>query len=119
VALRHEARFDAQQGDAVFGVGDLEVDLAKRQVFVRKAEVHLTPITYKLLVVLVQNAGRVVTHRQLLKEVWGPNTDNTHYVRIYMKQLRHRLEDDPSRPRYLITEPGVGYRLVASNLPDA
>jgi two-component system, OmpR family, KDP operon response regulator KdpE len=118
VALRHGARVEAKQTEAPFRVGDLEVNLAKRRVFVGKKEVHLTPITYKLLVVLVHNAGRVVTHRQLLKEVWGPNTDNLHYVRIHMKHLRHKLETNPSRPRFLITEPGVGYRLLADEPPE-
>jgi two-component system, OmpR family, KDP operon response regulator KdpE len=74
--------------------------------------VHLTPIEYKLLTVLVRYAGRVVTQRQLLQEVWGPHqTSATHYVRVYMGQLRHKLEANPVRPRYLVTEPGVGYRL--------
>ena len=78
------------------------------------AEVHLTPIEYKLLATLVRHAGKVVTHRQLLKEAWGPNAvEQTHYVRVYMTQLRHKLEDDPSRPKYLLTESGVGYRLKA------
>jgi two-component system KDP operon response regulator KdpE len=76
--------------------------------------VHLTPTEYKLLGVLIRHAGRVLTHRQLLKEVWGPNAvDHTHYLRVYMTQLRHKLETDAARPRYLVTEPGVGYRLQA------
>jgi two-component system KDP operon response regulator KdpE len=88
------------------------VDFARRQVFVEKNEIHLTPIEYKLLLLLAQNAGRVVTHRQLLREVWGPNSvEHTHYLRVYMGQLRHKLEKNPSRPEYLVTEPGVGYRL--------
>jgi two-component system KDP operon response regulator KdpE len=111
VALRHAAAPDGG-GEPVFEVGDLKVDLAARLVFRRGAEVHLTPIEYKLLATLVRHAGKVVTHRQLLKEAWGPNAvDQTHYVRVYMTQLRHKLEDDPSRPRYLLTESGVGYRL--------
>jgi two-component system, OmpR family, KDP operon response regulator KdpE len=74
--------------------------------------VHLTPTEYKLLLVLIQHAGKVVTHRQLLKEVWGPpHTDNTQYLRVYMAQLRQKLEPNPARPQYLINEPGVGYRL--------
>jgi two-component system KDP operon response regulator KdpE len=74
--------------------------------------VHLTPIEYKLLTILVHHAGKVVTQRHLLKEVWGPAYENeTHYVRVYMGQLRHKLEADPARPRYLLTEPAVGYRL--------
>lgn len=93
-------------------IGDLQVDLARRQVFRGDEEVHLTPIEYKLLATLVKSAGRVVTQRQLLQEVWGPGyTDAPHYLRIYMQHLRHKLEADPARPRYLLTEPGVGYRL--------
>ncbi|NTU84365.1 MAG: response regulator [Chloroflexales bacterium] len=93
-------------------VGELRVDMVRRQVFRDGAEVHLTPIEYKLLVALVRHAGRVVTQRQLLQEVWGPEyTDSAHYLRIYMQHLRHKLERDPARPRYLLTEPGVGYRL--------
>ena len=73
---------------------------------------HLTPLEYKLLTTLVRYAGRVVTHRQLLSEVWGPSYANeSHYLRVYMGQLRHKIEADPTRPRYLLTEPGVGYRL--------
>jgi two-component system KDP operon response regulator KdpE len=76
-------------------------------------EVRLTPIEYKLLTTLVQHAGRVVTHQQLLREVWGPtHTDQAHYVRVYMGHLRHKLEAEPARPRYLLTEPGVGYRVA-------
>lgn len=113
VALRHAAAPDGG-GEPVFEVGDLKVDLAARLVFRKSAEVHLTPIEYKLLATLVRHAGKVVTHRQLLKEAWGPNAvEQTHYVRVYMTQLRHKLEDDPSRPRYLLTESGVGYRLKA------
>jgi two-component system, OmpR family, KDP operon response regulator KdpE len=75
-------------------------------------EVHLTPTEYKLLAALVRQSGRVVTHRQLLQEVWGTNyLEQTHYLRVYMAQLRHKLEQDPTRPRLLGTEPGVGYRL--------
>ena len=76
--------------------------------------VHLTPIEYRLLALLVKHAGKVLTHRHLLKEVWGPShVDDAHYLRIYMAQLRRKLEADPTQPRYLITEPGVGYRLCA------
>ena len=113
VALRHAAAPEGG-GEPVFEVGDLKVDLAARLVFRRGGEVHLTPIEYKLLATLVRHAGKVVTHRQLLKEAWGPNAvEQTHYVRVYMTQLRHKLEDDPSRPRYLLTESGVGSRLKA------
>ena len=81
-------------------------------MFVADVEIHLTPTEYKLLTTLVRHAGKVVTHRLLLKEVWGPNAiEHTHYLRVYMTQLRHKLERDPTRPRYLQTEAGVGYRL--------
>jgi two-component system KDP operon response regulator KdpE len=114
VALRHAARTGRAAGETVFGVGALRVDLARRQVWVGEAEVRLTPIEYRLLRVLVQHAGRVVTHRQLLREVWGPaQVEHSHYVRVYMANLRRKLEADPARPRYLRTEPGVGYRLLA------
>ena len=113
VALRHTVAPDGG-GEPVLAIGDLTVDLASRLVFRKGAEVHLTPIEYKLLATLARHAGKVVTHRQLLKEAWGPNAvEQTHYVRVYMTQLRHKLEDDPSRPRYLLTESGVGYRLKA------
>jgi two-component system KDP operon response regulator KdpE len=95
-----------------FAAGELRVDLGRRQLFRGDEEIHLTPIEYRLLAALVRSAGRVVTQRQLLLEVWGPEyTDAPHYLRIYMQHLRHKLERDPARPRYLITEPGVGYRL--------
>jgi two-component system KDP operon response regulator KdpE len=98
--------------DPVFSVGRLRVDLVARQVFLGDTEVHLTPIEYRLLAVLVRHAGKVVTQRQLLNEVWGPAyADAAHYVRVYMQHLRHKLEDDPARPAYFVTEPGVGYRL--------
>ena len=88
------------------------VDLVRREVLKSGEEVHLTPTEYKLLATLIKNAGRVVTHAQLLTAVWGTNyRDQTHYLRVYMGQLRHKLEDDPARPRLLATEPGVGYRL--------
>lgn len=109
VALRH-----ATPGNkpSTFVVGDLRVDLAARRIFVRDAEVHLTPLEYKLLTTLIRHAGKVLTHRVLLKEVWGPShTHENHYVRVFMATLRRKLEDDPSQPRYLLTEPGVGYRL--------
>lgn len=94
-------------------LGDIQVDMVKRQVMRGDEEIHLTPIEYKLLVQLITNLGRVVTHRQLLKEVWGPShVDDTHYLRVYMAGLRRKLESDPNRPRYIRTEPGVGYRLI-------
>ncbi len=110
VALRHARAGVAEE--PVFAVGDLRVDMAARRVFIAAEEVHLTPTEYKLLTTLVRDAGKVLTHRQLLNEVWGPNAvEHTHYLRVYMTQLRHKLERDPTRPRYLQTEPGVGYRL--------
>jgi two-component system, OmpR family, KDP operon response regulator KdpE len=113
VALRHAAR-TGDGDDEVFHVGDLQVDLARRHVSVGGKDVHLTPIEYKVLTVLVHNAGKVVTRNQLLKEVWGPSHDSeAHYLRIYMLYLRRKLEVDPTRPRYLRTEPGVGYRLMS------
>ena len=111
-ALRHAARSEGTSGDTVFTVGDLRMDLVRRQVFVGDKEAHLTATEYKLLAVLVRHAGMVLTHRQLLKEVWGPlHVDEAHYVRVYMRQLRAKLEANPAHPRYLITEIGVGYRL--------
>jgi len=115
VALRHASRV-REPADSTFTVGNVRVDLARRRVFVGDAEVHLTRTEYKLLTTLVRHAGRVLTHRQLLHEVWGPPyVEQTHYLRVYMTQLRHKLETDPARPRFLITEPGVGYRLMAEN----
>jgi two-component system KDP operon response regulator KdpE len=93
--------------------GILEVDLEKRRVLLGGYDVHLTPIEFRLLESLVRNTGRVVTHRQLLREVWGPDqVEHNHYVRIYMAQLRHKLERDPAQPEFLLTEAGVGYRLA-------
>ena len=110
VALRHASA--PESAEPVFEQDALKVDLAARRVFVEGSEVRLTRTEYRLLALLVKHAGRVVTHRQLLKEVWGPGSvDHTHYLRVYMGQLRHKLEADPSRPRYLQTETGVGYRL--------
>lgn len=112
VAMRHRAVQKSGQKESVFKVKNMTVDLIRRQVFVDEKEVHLTPIEYKLLSVLVRNAGMVVTHSQLLKEVWGPPyAHQTQYLRVYMTQLRHKLETDPARPRFLTNEPGVGYRL--------
>ena len=114
VALRHAARAAGQPDDPVFIVGDLRVDLEHRRVFADEREVHLTPTEYKLLIALVRHAGKVLTHRQLMKEVWGANTvTQTPALRVHMTQLRHKLERDPAQPRHLLTEPGVGYRLRA------
>jgi len=113
VALRHAAGAALGKEEALFEVGDLRIDLARRQVVLRGDEVHLTPIEYRLLAALVKYAGRVVTHRQLLREVWGPAFEaQTQYLRVHMQQLRKKLEDVPANPRYLRTEPGVGYRLI-------
>ena len=110
VALRH-AGPEAQQ-EPVFVLDRWRVDLAKRQVLMDGKEVHLTPLEYSLFTTLIRHAGKVVTHRQLLKEVWGGAAGaQPLYLRVYMTQLRHKLEAEPSRPRYLQTEPGVGYRL--------
>jgi len=112
VALRHAARQNTDKNEPVFTLRNLRVDLAQRQVFVSDKEVHLTPIEYKLLMVLVRHAGKVITHTQLLKEVWGPaHINEVQYLRVYMTQLRHKLETDPARPRFLMNEPGIGYRL--------
>jgi two-component system KDP operon response regulator KdpE len=111
VALRHAATREG--GGQVFESDGLRMDLAARRVELDGREVHLTPIEYRLLAVLVRNAGKVLTHRQLLKEVWGPAfVEHAHYLRIYMAQLRRKLEADPAQPRLLLTEPGVGYRLA-------
>jgi two-component system KDP operon response regulator KdpE len=113
VALRHASGAAREGAEARFAVGGLEVDLARRQVRRDGAEIHLTPTEYRLLTTLVRHAGKVLTHRQLLAEVWGPShAEEAHYLRVYMAQLRRKLEDDPARPRYLLTEPGVGYRLA-------
>jgi two-component system, OmpR family, KDP operon response regulator KdpE len=110
VAQRHAQPLS---DNAVFHSGPLEVDLASRIVTVRGREVKMTPTEYSLLRLLVRNAGKVVTHRQILKEVWGPSYgDQTHYLRVYIAHLRDKIETNPSQPELLITEPGVGYRLL-------
>lgn len=112
VATRHAIQIAQGTDNPIFTTGGLRVDLTHRQVFVDETEIHLTPIEYKLLLVLVQHAGKVVTRKQLLHDVWGPSYEyEMHYLRVYMGQLRRKLETEPTRPRYLITEPGVGYRL--------
>jgi two-component system KDP operon response regulator KdpE len=103
-------------GDPTIEIGDLVIDLADRRVARNGHDVHLTPIEFDLLRVLAQHRGRLVTHRQLLKEVWGPEYGaETHYLRVHVAHMRAKLESDPSRPQYLITEPGVGYRLRESS----
>jgi two-component system KDP operon response regulator KdpE len=112
VALRHVSLQQTGGEEPVFILANLQVDFSKRQVCINGKEVHVTPIEYKLLSTLIRYAGKVITHGQLMKEVWGPGyADQTHYLRIYMAQLRHKLEDDPARPRFFINEPGIGYRL--------
>jgi two-component system KDP operon response regulator KdpE len=112
VALRRTAREDAVN-ETAFTFGDVRVDLAARRVFRGQSEVHLTPNEYRLLTTLIRHAGKVCTHRQLLSEVWGPShVEHGHYLRIYMAQLRQKLEADSTNPRFLRTEVGVGYRLL-------
>jgi len=114
VALRHAERVRGERESSNFVLGDLKVDLAKRRVYVKETEVHLTPIEYKLLTTLIRQAGKVLTHRYLLKEIWGPHhLQENHYLRVFMTSLRRKLEDDPAQPRYLLTEQGVGYRLAS------
>ena len=111
VAVRHLRRGD-HPGEPVIAVGPLEIDLSGHRVTLRGAELSLTPIEYRLLTLLARHAGRVMTHRQLLREVWGPaHAGQTHYLRVYMAQLRRKIETEPARPRILLTEPGVGYRM--------
>jgi two-component system KDP operon response regulator KdpE len=119
-ALRRSAEASGQNPPAIFKTGDIEVNFTKRRVIIGGAEVHLTRIEFKLLEMLIRHADQVVTHGQLLNEVWGPNhEDQVHYLRVYMLQLRRKLEGDPTRPRYLRTEPGVGYRLATEHFPDS
>jgi two-component system, OmpR family, KDP operon response regulator KdpE len=113
VSIRHAAQFKQGSMETEFCEGDLRVDLSRRQVFIGEREIHLTPIEYRLLNALIRNAGKVMTHRQLLLNVWGPAyVEHDHYVRIYMGQLRQKLEEDSTQPRYLLTETGIGYRLA-------
>ncbi|MGC4094274.1 MAG: response regulator [Polyangiaceae bacterium] len=108
VALRHASGGESKP---LLELGELRLDLERRQVHVRGHEVRLTPIEYKLLCFLAQHAGKVLTHRQILKEVWGPNqVEQPHYVRVHMAELRKKIEQNPARPEWLVTEPGVGYR---------
>jgi two-component system KDP operon response regulator KdpE len=114
VALRHRARPKPGDEGGVVETGNLKIDLERRHVAVAGEEIRLTPIEYRLLSTLARHAGKVLTHDVLLREVWGPGyTSQHHYLRVYMAQLRHKIEADPARPRLLITESGVGYRLRA------
>lgn len=109
-ALRHSSI--GSETSPIFTVGDISVDLAARLVTVRQETIHLTPLEYKLLATLIKHAGKVLTHRFLLHEVWGPgHADETHSLRVFMASLRRKLEADSARPKHLLTEPGVGYRL--------
>ena len=112
VALRHSIRTGEHLQADLFVTGNLQVDLHNRIVRVDGEEVHLTPIQYRLLGVMIKHAGKVLTQQHILNEVWGPSyRENAHYLRIYMSQLRQKLEEDPSQPKFLLTESGVGYRL--------
>ena len=112
VALRHAARAAGEPAEQVLEIGALHVDFARREVALSGREVRLTPIEWKLLALFARNAGKLVTHRQILREVWGPGAGHqTHTVRVHMAALRRKLEADPARPRLLVTEPAVGYRL--------
>lgn len=103
----------SSDGDAVISFGQVEVDIAKRIVKCAGQEVHLTPIEYRLLMALLSHPGKVLTHRHLLREVWGPGyVEHNHYLRIYMGNLRHKLEADPTQPQHLLTETGIGYRFI-------
>jgi two-component system KDP operon response regulator KdpE len=114
VALRHAAR--GGSGETTIRIGDVLVDLEARKVLRGEQEIHLTPVEFRILACLAKHVGMVVTHRQLLTEVWGPtHASDTHYLRVYMKQIRNKLEADPVRPRYFTTETGIGYRLVATD----
>jgi two-component system KDP operon response regulator KdpE len=110
--MRAVLRRKSEEGDAAVRVGDLEIDLADRAVRRNGEQLHLTPIEFDLLSKLAEHPGRLVTHRQLLHEVWGPGyEDETHYLRVHFAHVRAKIEPDPSNPRYVITEPGIGYRL--------
>ena len=111
VALRHGARLEEDGESTGLSVGDMELDLLGHRVRVRGEEVELTPIEFKVLITLAQHAGKVLTHRQILKEVWGPAAvERKQYVRVYVAHLRRKIEQDPANPHFILTEPGVGYR---------
>jgi two-component system KDP operon response regulator KdpE len=116
VALRHARTDPLVTEESAYACGDLHIDLARRAVTRGGEPVHLTPIEYRLLTALARHAGKVLTHQQILKTVWGPAyAAQSHYVRVHMAELRKKIEPEPSRPRYLLTEPGVGYRLRAAD----
>ena len=112
VAMRHAERVGSNEASPNLEFGTLRIDLARREVARDGVEVKLTPIEYKLLVLLARNAGKVLTHGQILADVWGSRQSNmAHHVRVHMAELRKKIEVDPARPRLIVTEPGVGYRL--------
>jgi two-component system KDP operon response regulator KdpE len=111
VALRHLEREKGGDTDPIIRLANLQIDVARHQVSVSEKEIRLTPIEFNLLLLLAKNAGKVLTHRQILKEIWGPGATQAHYVRVHMAELRKKIEADPARPQILLTEPGVGYRL--------
>jgi two-component system, OmpR family, KDP operon response regulator KdpE len=114
--MRAVLRRRSEEGDSAVHVGELEIDLADRSVRRDGEQLHLTPIEFDLLSKLAEHPGRLVTHRQLLQEVWGPGyEDETHYLRVHFAHVRAKIEPDPSNPRYVITEPGIGYRLQADS----
>jgi two-component system KDP operon response regulator KdpE len=116
VVLRRKTR--AMTGDSIIRIDRLKIDLAARNVFVDEERLTLTPKEYRLLQVLAQHPGNVLTHQELLKEIWGlPHINDTHYLRIVVRKLRQKIEADPNRPRILLTELGVGYRLAPPNEP--
>ncbi|MEJ5176043.1 two-component system response regulator KdpE [Erwinia sp. MYb416] len=113
VALRHRPQQGNDSVDAPISIGSVTVDIAARRVMRDGADLHLTPIEFRLLVSLINHPGKVMTQRQLLTQVWGPNAvEHSHYLRIYMGHLRHKIERDPARPQHLLTETGVGYRFM-------
>jgi two-component system KDP operon response regulator KdpE len=114
VHLRKRANGGAQAAQPILHFGDVTVDFLQRRVTRNGQEVHLTPIEYRLLTTLIRSAGKMLTHAQLLREVWGPgHSERSHYLRIYMGHLRQKLESDPARPKHILTETGIGYRLVS------
>ena len=111
----HAASHEAASTSSLLTVGELQIDLGSRRILVSRREVHLTPIQYRLLIILIKNAGRVVPYRQLLSDIWGPShVKHTEYLRVCMTHLRQKLETDPNRPKYLLTEPRIGYWLAAA-----
>ncbi|MBP9046553.1 MAG: response regulator [Moraxellaceae bacterium] len=111
---RRATRIPPSNDEVRYEVGDLVIDISRHQVLLDNQPIHLTPVEFKLLAALTKGHGKVITHRQLLREVWGPlHEEDSHYLRIYMRQLRGKLEADPAQPRFLLTEPGVGYHLAS------